>query len=194
MQIIGVLLTLAALNLGCLLYLLPVITGGGALTALYTLLPEIGHLSFDSAFARFFHLVRTQWKRALAPWLLALAVSGILISAWRVALLLGITDRFALMLPLLLVSAAAAFCLLWLFPVLAAQEDASWSLCLQTAFLLGLRELMRSLLLLATAAALLLLALWCSGSLTRIGLWLFFGIAPLCWVQHFLVRSVLKET
>lgn len=191
MQTVSILLTLAALNISCLLCFLPVITGGGALTALYTLLPEVHHLSFDAAFRRFFRLVQTQWKRTLVPWLLALAAGGALVSAWWVALTLGLTNRFFPMLPLLLTSAVVGFCLLWLFPVLAAQETGSWAYALQTAALLGLRELLRSVLLVTVEAVLVLWMLWCTLSLTRMSLWLFFGIAPLAWIKVWILQPAL---
>ena len=194
MQGVSVLLTLAVLNISCLLCFLPVVTGGGALTALYTLLPELRKLSFDAAFRQFFHLVRLQWKRTLIPWLLSLAAGGALVSAWWIALSLELTNQFFLMLPLLLATAVVGFCLLWLFPVLAHQTELSWSQALQSSILLGLRELMRSLLLLIVEAALVLLAIWCSLSLTRVGLWIFFGLTPLAWIKSFLQHPVFSQT
>ena len=193
MRPVGTLLTLAALNLSCLLCLLPVVTGGGALTALYQLLPDAPHLSFDSACRRFFRQVRVCWKQTLLPFLLSAVAVGGLLAAWRTVLTLDLTNQFLIMLPLLLVSAAAGFCLLWLFPVLASRET-DWLSGLQAAFLLGLKELPRSLLLLLPEAGLVLLALWCSTSIGRIGLWLFFGIAPLAWVKAAILRGALTPT
>lgn len=191
MQIVGAILTLAVLNISCLLCMLAIITGGGALTALYTLLPEVKGLSFDHAFIQFFRLVRAHWKQTLLCWLAVLVVGGVLVSAWRVALLLELTNQFLLMLPLMLVTAIALFCLLWLFPVLSVQEDAPWTSSVRQAFLLSLRELPRSLALLVLEAGIFLLALWCSASLARIGLWLFFGLTPLCYLKAQLLYTVL---
>ena len=191
MRPVGTLLTLAVLNLCCLLCLLTLLLGGGALTALYRLLPEVPHLSFDAAFRRFFRQVRVSWKRTLLPFLLSVIAVGGLLSAWRTVLTLGLTNHFFVLLPLLLVSAGAGFCLLWLFPVLARGEE-DWLTALRTAFLLGLKELPRSLLLLLPEAGLLLLAMWCSGSLSRLGLWLFFGIAPLAWVKARILSGALS--
>ncbi len=191
MQIVGAVLTLAVLNISCLVCMLAIVTGGGAMTALYTLLPEVKGLSFDHAFIQFFRLVRARWKQTLLPWLAALAVGGVLVSAWRVALLLELTNQFLLMLPLMLATAIALLCLLWLFPVLSVQEDAHWISAVRQAFLLGLRELPRSLVLLMLDAGIFLLALWCSASLTRIGLWLFFGLTPLCYLKVQLLYAIL---
>ena len=191
MSAVSKLLTLAAVNLACLLCMLPVITGGAALTALYGVLSEREGLSFDRAFRRFFQLVKLRWRASLVPWLLALVSGSSLAAAWHIVLVAGLTNRFLLMAPLMIASAAVGFMLLWLFPVLAF-HSASWPQAIRTAFLLGLRELPRSLLALIPEAALLLLPLACT-TLTRLGLWLFFGVAPLALCKLLLLQGPLSR-
>ena len=191
MSVVSKFLMLAAVNLACLVCMLPVITGGAALTALYGVLSERDNLSFDRAFRRFFQLVKLRWRDSLIPWILALVAGSSLAAAWHIVLMTGLTNQFFLMAPLMIASAAVGFMLLWLFPVLAL-HNVPWPQALRTAFLLGLRELPRSLLALIPGAALLLLPLACT-TLTRLALWLFYGIAPLALFKLLLLQGPLNQ-
>lgn len=112
--------------------------------------------------------------------------------AWRTALLGGLTNDLMLMLPLLLASAVTAITAAWLFPLLATERGTCRG-ALETAFLLGLRELGRSLAVLAVEAAAAALGLWClSASLTAAGLWVLFGAAPAAWLTHRMMAAALR--
>ena len=82
---------------------------------------------------------------------------------------------------------------LWLFPLLASGET-SWREALPAAFLLGLRELGRSLLLLLLEGAGVLLAACCfTASLTLTGIWLLFGFAVIAWGKLLIMEGVLEK-
>lgn len=192
MHAVGQAALVAAAGLCWLVTTLPVFTGGAALTALYTVLLERTHLTYDVAFRQFFRCFRRQFRRTLPLWLLALAVCGVLSAAWYLAFSLGLTNRFLLMLPLLLASAAAAFTMLWLFPLLAAR-DLGRTETLAAAFLLGLRELWRSLILVLLEGAAAALTLFCAhGPLTLTGLWLLFGGGVTAWLKLLVMGHALK--
>lgn len=192
MTFIGRAALLAAANVCWLVCSLPVVTGGAALIALYTVLTERKEQTYDTAFRRFFQVFVKSLPSSLPAWLLALAAGGVLASAWRIVLRDGLTDRFFLVAPLLLASAAAAIVLLWLFPLMAT-GGMSWRQALPLAFLLGLRELGRSLLLLLMETAGVLLTLWCfAASLTLTGVWLLFGGAVMAWGKLLVMRKPLE--
>jgi hypothetical protein len=129
----------------------------------------------------------------LPLWLWTLVVSACLSAAWLSALRLKLTDRFVLMAPLLLVSAVVSFTLLWLYPLLAAGETPGLAL-FRTAFLLGLRELWRSLGLLILDISAIFLAFWCfSTSWTLTGIWFLFGYAPIACVKLLLMGAPLQD-
>ena len=191
---VGRVMLLVILNLCLLLGMMPVITGGAAWLALYTVLLERGEWNYVTACGRFFRVLRQKLKASIIPWLVTLLAVGGLAAAWRIVLERGWTDNFLLMLPLLLATVVIAFTVLWVYP-LAAASDMSWRQAVPAAFLLGLRELWRSLALLALEALLAALALYCAaGPLTLKGIWLLLGITSIELLKLRLIAGKLPKT
>lgn len=183
---------LAVLNLCWLLCSLPVLTGGAALIALYTVLMERADCTYDAALKRFVYIFRSRWKDSFPLWLWTLAVCGGLAVSWQIVLSQGLTNRFLFMAPLLLASIVVLFTLLWLYPLLAAGIPPKKAI--QTAFVLGLREVWRSLLLLILAASAVVFALWCFiASMTLAGIWFLLGFTPIACIMLKLIEGVLPE-
>ena len=144
---VGQVALLAVCNLCWLVCSLPVVTTGAATTALYAVLLERRELSFDTAFTAFFRAFRRCWRTATALWLPALVLGVVwLWAAWLTAVQNLLNNTFAL-LPLLVSGAVWAFVVLWLFPLLAIGGGRPGAL-LRKAFLLGLGELWRSMVML----------------------------------------------
>ena len=193
MTLVGKAAFLVVLNVCWLVCSLPVVTGGAALIALYTVLTERKEQTYDTAFKRFFQVFAKTLLPSLPLWLLTLGVGTALATAWRIVLRENLADHFFLLAPLLLASAVMAIALLWLFPLLASGET-SWREALPAAFLLGLRELGRSLLLLLLEGAGVLLAACCfTASLTLTGIWLLFGFAVIAWGKLLIMEGVLEK-
>lgn len=191
---VGRVMLLVILNVCLLLGMMPVITGGAAWLALYTVLLERREWNYVTACGRFFRVLRQKLKASIIPWLVTLLAVGGLAAAWRIVLERGWTDNFLLMLPLLLATVVIAFTVLWVYP-LAAASDMSWRQAVPAAFLLGLRELWRSLALLALEALLAALALYCAaGPLTLKGIWLLLGITPIELLKLRLIAGKLPKT
>lgn len=180
---VGRIAALAVLNLCWLLCTLPVITGGAALTALYTVLSELNTLSYTGAFRRFFQVFPRRLRNTLLPWVATVVILAGLAAAWHTVLSANLTDNFAAMTPLLLVSCLLLFTVLWLFPLLALRRERGLA-ALAAAFLMGLRELWRSAVMAVLAVVALVLPLWCAEtSLVMVGLWFLFGFSPIAWLM-----------
>ena len=193
MTFIGRVALLASANVCWLVCSLPAVTGGAALIALYTVLLERKEQTYDTAFKRFFQVFAKTLLPSLPLWLLTLGVGTALATAWRIVLRENLADHFFLLAPLLLASAVMAIALLWPFPLLASGET-SWREALPAAFLLGPRELGRSLLLLLLEGAGVLLAACCfTASLTLTGIWLLFGFAVIAWGKLLIMEGVLEK-
>lgn len=191
---VGRVMLLVILNLCLLLGMMPVITGGAAWLALYTVLLEQGEWNYVTACGRFFRVLRQKLAASILPWLLTLLAVGGVTTAWRIVLIRGWTNQFFLLLPLLLATVGIAFTALWLYP-LAAASGMPWRQAVPAAFLLALRELWRSLALLALEALLIALALYCAaGPLTLTGLWLLLGITPIELLKLRLIAGKLPKT
>ena len=191
---VGRVMLLVILNVCLLLGMMPVITGGAAWLALYTVLLERGEWNYVTACGRFFRVLRQKLKASIIPWLVTLLAVGGLAAAWRIVLERGWTDNFLLMLPLLLATVGIAFTALWVYP-LAAASDMSWRQAVPAAFLLGLRELWRSLVLLALEVLIIVLALYCAaGPLTLKGIWFLMGITPIELLKLRLIAGKLPKT
>ena len=191
---VGRVMLLVILNVCLLLGMMPVITGGAAWLALYTVLLERGEWNYVTACGRFFRVLRQKLKASIIPWLVTLLAVGGLAAAWRIVLERGWTDNFLLMLPLLLATVVIAFTVLWVYP-LAAASDMSWRQAVPAAFLLGLRELWRSLVLLALEVLIIVLALYCAAwPLTLMGIWLLVGIMPIELLKLRLIAGKLPKT
>ena len=191
---VGRIMLLVILNVCLLLGMMPVITGGAAWMALYTVLSEREGWNYVTACTRFFRVFRQKLVASIFPWLVTLLAVGGMAAAWRIVLTQGWTDSFLLMMPLLLATVVTAFAVLWFYP-LAAVSGMSWRQAVPAAFLLALRELWYSLALLALEGLLAALALWCAaGSLTLKGLWLLLGIAPIELLKIRLIAKKLPQT
>lgn len=187
---------LAELNLCFLLTALPLVTAGAALTALHTALSRFSTLTYGSAFRLYLRTFVRALRPTFLPWLLTLAAGGALTAGWYTALRFQLTDRFPVMLPLLLSGAVVLFTALWLYPLCAKELAEASALrtkeLLSAALLLGLRELLRSFAALGTALLSLLFLLWAAAtSLTAVGLWFLFGVSPFALLQSKIVTSVI---
>lgn len=179
-------------NLCWLLCSLPLVTLGASTAALCALLLDRENQTFDTAPRAYFRALRRLWRPATALWLPMLALGALLALDWRLLAAQGLTDSPFVLALLLLAGAVYAFTLLWLFPVLSATGRPARAVA-KTAFLLGLRELWRSLLLVALEVAGALLLLWCLGaSLTLTGLWALFGFAASARVALAVMEPVLQ--
>ena len=191
---VGRIMLLVISNVCLLLGMMPVITGGAAWLALYTVLLEREKWNYVTACGQFFRVLRKTLAASILPWLLSLLMVGGLTAAWRIVLARDWADSFLLMLPLLLATVVIAFTLLWLYPLMAAAH-VPWHQAIPAAFLLGLRELWRSLALLALEALLVLLALYCAaGPMTLTGLWLLTGITPIELLKLRLIAGKLPKS
>ena len=191
---VGRIMLLVILNVCLLLGMMPVITGGAAWLALYTVLLERKKWNYVTACGQFFRVLRKTLASSILPWLLTLLAVGGVTAAWRIVLIWGWTNQFFLLLPLLLATAGIAFPALWLYP-LAAVSGMSWRQAVPAAFLLGLRELWRSLVLLALEVLTIVLALYCAaGPLTLKGIWFLMGITPIELLKLRLIAGKLPKT
>lgn len=190
MQEVGKVLRMAGLNIALLISLLPVVTGGCGLIALYTEIPNQDK-SFEKAFLDFFRKAHKNFRRSLIPWLLMLIGAIGLGLVWHLVLVLGQTNCFLLMLPLFMGTAVYALLLVWIFPILAQKQDLKGIQIFSLTLLVGLKELPRTLIAILVETVLLLLPLLCT-SLTRIGIWLFFGLVPFCNLKFKIIKSGLE--
>lgn len=192
MTLIGRIALLVVVNLCWLVASLPVVTVGASTTALYTVLLASSDLTFDSAFKAFFAAFSRHFKIATLLWLPALALGGLLLFDWRLLRAQGLADNFGVSVLLLLAAAVYCFSLQWLFPVLAATGKRVVP-TLKLAFLLGLRELWRSFLLLGITCVPLLLFLFYSKTFAALwGCWLLIGFAVLAFLKIRLMAPVLR--
>lgn len=191
---VGRIMLLVILNVCLLLGMMPVITGGAAWLALYTVLSERGEWNYVTACTRFFGVLRERWKGSILPWLITLLAAGSVVAAWKIVLTQGWTNRFLLIMPLLLATVVTAFTVLWFYP-LAAVSGMPWRQAVPAAFLLALRELWCSLTLLALEVFEVVLALYCAaGPLTLTGLWLLLGVTPVELLKLRLIVGKLPQT
>ena len=189
---------LAELNLCLLLFVLPVVTAGAALTALHTALLQFSDLTYGRALTIYFRAFRQALRPTLPLWLLTLVSMAGLGASWYTVLLSQLTDNFLIMLPLLLSSAVVAFTVSWLYPLYASSlldgNIPGVKEMLSTSLLLSLRELARSfgaVLLMLLPVALLL---WASArSLTMMGLWALFGISPFALLHISFVKFAIFQ-
>lgn len=188
---------LAELNLCTLLCSLPVITAGAAFTALHAALQDFSSLTYGSALHLYFRTFARALRPTLPQWLLTLVAVIALGGGWYTVLRSQLTDNFLLMLPLLLSGAVVLFTTAWLYPLsahlLTHGESLRFRDALSSALLLGLRELPRSfaaLVLMLLPPALLLFA--STASLTAVGIWVLFGIAPFALLHILLVQNVIN--
>lgn len=185
--------TLVVLNLCLLLCCLPVVSAGAALAALYSVLAHRTDHTYDTAFLAFFRAFRRQFKTATLLWLPFLAVIALLLADLRLLLKWGLLNSAAALTPLLLAAAVCCCTLTWLFPVLATTGGRALP-ALQTAGLLGLRELGRSLLLLALEAVPLVLFFCYARAFMRFwGFWLLLGFALIAALKQALMAPVLRR-
>lgn len=190
MTFVGKIALAAVLNLCLLACGLPVVTLGAASAALYAALLDRASLTYVSAFTAFFRGFRRHWRTATAVWLPAMALGGLLV--WNLTAAWSRTEQPLLLTPLLLAASLWAITLEWLFPVLAATGCTARA-GVKTAFLLGLRELWRSFLLLALdAAPVTLCLLYAQTFMALWGFWSLLGFALIALVKCRLMEPVLK--
>lgn len=190
---VGQVALLAVCNLCWLVCSLPVVTTGAATTALYAVLLERRELSFDTAFTAFFRAFRRCWRTATALWLPALVLGVVwLWAAWLTAVQNLLNNAFAL-LPLLVSGAVWAFVVLWLFPLLAIGGGRPGAL-LRKAFLLGLGELWRSMVMLVIELVpLALFFLYARTFMLLSGFWILLGFALLALLKLLVMEPVLRR-
>lgn len=190
---VGQVALLAVCNLCWLVCSLPVVTTGAATTALYAVLLERRELSFDTAFTAFFRAFRRCWRTATALWLPALVLGVVwLWAAWLTAVQNLLNNAFAL-LPLLVSGAVWAFVVLWLFPLLAIGGGRPGAL-LRKAFLLGLGELWRSMVMLVIELVpLALFFLYARTFMILTGFWILLGFALLALLKLLVMEPVLRR-
>lgn len=190
---VGQVALLAVCNLCWLVCSLPVVTTGAATTALYAVLLERRELSFDTAFTAFFRAFRRCWRTATALWLPALVLGVVwLWAAWLTAVQNLLNNAFAL-LPLLVSGAVWAFVVLWLFPLLAIGCGRPGAL-LRKAFLLGLGELWRSMVMLVIELVpLALFFLYARTFMILTGFWILLGFALLALLKLLVMEPVLRR-
>ena len=190
---VGQVALLAVCNLCWLVCSLPVVTTGAATTALYAVLLERRELSFDTAFTAFFRAFRRCWRTATALWLTALVLGVVwLWAAWLTAVQNLLNNAFAL-LPLLVSGAVWAFVVLWLFPLLAIGVGRPGAL-LRKAFLLGLGELWRSMVMLVIELVpLALFFLYARTFMILTGFWILLGFALLALLKLLVMEPVLRR-
>ena len=190
---VGQVALLAVCNLCWLVCSLPVVTTGAATTALYVVLLERRELSFDTAFTAFFRAFRRCWRTATALWLPALVLGVVwLWAAWLTAVQNLLNNAFTL-LPLLVSGAVWAFVVLWLFPLLAIGGGRPGAL-LRKAFLLGLGELWRSMVMLVIELVpLALFFLYAKTFMLLSGFWILLGFALLALLKLLVMEPVLRR-
>ena len=190
---VGQVALLAVCNLCWLVCSLPVVTTGAATTALYAVLLERRELSFDTAFTAFFRAFRRCWRTATALWLPALVLGVVwLWAAWLTAVQNLLNNTFAL-LPLLVSGAVWAFVVLWLFPLLAIGGGRPGAL-LRKAFLLGLGELWRSMVMLVIELVpLALFFLYAKTFMLLSSFWILLGFALLALLKLLVMEPVLRR-
>lgn len=190
---VGQVALLAVCNLCWLVCSLPVVTTGAATTALYAVLLERRELSFDTAFTAFFRAFRRCWRTATALWLPALVLGVVwLWAAWLTAVQNLLNNAFAL-LPLLVSGAVWAFVVLWLFPLLAIGGGRPGAL-LRKAFLLGLGELWRSMVMLVIELVpLALFFLYAKTFMLLSSFWILLGFALLALLKLLVMEPVLRR-
>lgn len=190
---VGRVALLVVVNICWLICALPVVTAGASSAALYAVLLSFSDLTFDTAFKAFFHAFARHFRTATLLWLPALVLGGLLVLDWRLMDAQGLTEHFVVLLLLLLAAAVYCFSLQWLFPVLSATGRGPWA-TVKLAFLLGLRELWRSFLLLAITCVPLLLFLFYARTFMALwGCWLLIGFAILAFFKMKLMAPVLRE-
>lgn len=190
MTLVGKAAMLVVLNVCCLLCCLPVVTAGAAVTALYAVLLEREEHSYLSAPAAFFRQLRRRFRQATVLWLPFLILALLLgMEAW-VLLVRQLTDHALLLTPLLVAAALWAMTLLWLFPLLARGTAAP--LC--TAFVLALRELWRSLAVMALSSVPFILFLfWPRTFLELLPFWTLLGFSLTARCSLLLLEPVLRK-
>lgn len=190
---VGQVALLAVCNLCWLVCSLPVVTTGAATTALFAVLLERRELSFDTAFTAFFRAFRRCWRTATALWLPALVLGVVwLWAAWLTAVQNLLNNAFAL-LPLLVSGAVWAFVVLWLFPLLAIGGGRPGAL-LRKAFLLGLGELWRSMVMLVIELVpLALFFLYAKTFMLLSSFWILLGFALLALLKLLVMEPVLRR-
>lgn len=192
MAFIGRIALLVVVNLCWLVCCLPVVTAGASSTAMYTVLLAFDGHTFDTAFKAFFTAFRRRFRSATLLWLPFMALGALLLLDWRLLNAQGLTDSMGVMVLLLLAGAVYAFSLLWLFPVLAT-VDSGFLATVKTAFLLGLRELWRSFLLLALSCLpLAMLTLYAQAFMTLWEFWLLIGFGALAFLKSRVMVPILK--
>lgn len=189
---VGRVALLVVVNICWLICALPVVTAGASSAALYTVLLAFPNLTFDTAFKAFFRAFARHFRTATLLWLPALALGALLVLDWRLMNAQGLTEHTVVLVLLLLAAAVYCFSLQWLFPVLSAAGRGPWG-TVKLAFLLGLRELWRSFLLLAlTCVPLLLFLFYAQTFMALWGCWLLIGFAVLAFLKAKLMAPVLR--
>ncbi len=191
---VGQVALLVVCNLCWLVCSLPVVTMGAATTALYAVLLERQGMGFDTAFTTFFRAFRRSFRTATILWLPALALGAVwLYAAWMTAAQ-GLTNNAFALLPLLVSGAVWSFVVLWMFPLLAAGGGGAGTL-LRKAFLLGLGELWRSLVMLAIEfVPLALFFLYARTFMLLSGFWILLGFSLLALLKLLVMEPVLRRS
>ena len=190
---VGQVALLVMCNVCWLVCSLPVITAGAAVTGLYGVLLERRGMGFDAVPGTFFRTFRRCWRTATLLWLPALALGAVwLWAAWLTASRGLLNNAFAL-LPLLVSGAVWAFTLSWAFPLLAAGERGLGQ-TLRKAFMLGLGELWRSLVMLALdLLPPILFFLYARTFMILAGFWILLGFALIALVKLLIMEPVLQR-
>lgn len=192
MTLVGRIALLVAMNLCWLVSALPVVTAGASTAALYTVLLNRSSMTFDTAFKFFFRAFVRHFRTATLLWLPALVLGALLVLDWWLLRAQGLTDRFAVLVVLLLAAAVYSFSLLWLFPVLAATGRGVGG-TVKLAFLLGLRELWRSFLLaVLSSVPLVLFLFYAQVFMSMWGCWLLIGFAVLAVLKARIMAPILQ--
>ncbi|MEG1658192.1 MAG: DUF624 domain-containing protein [Oscillibacter sp.] len=192
MTMVGHIALLVVMNLCWLICSLPVVTVGASTAALYSVLLNFPSLSFDSAFKAFFQAFARRWKTATLLWIPYLAAGALLVLDWRLLTAQGLADNLGVNVLLLLAASVYCFSLQWLFPVLAATGKGVIA-TVKLAFLLGLRELWRSFLLVGlTCVPLFLFIFYAQTFMALWGCWLLFGFAVLAFLKSRLMAPILR--
>ena len=145
MRVMTDVMNLIILNVLTLIFSIPIVTAGAALTAMHYILMQMGEQEDGRIIATFWEQFKLNLKTSTLPWLLVLCVGVFLFIDFR---LINVSGNRYLLIPIYACAVIFMMIVVWLFPLMARFENTIRAMFVNS-IMVGMRYLLCTVLMAA---------------------------------------------
>ena len=186
MRVMTDVMNLIILNVLTLIFSIPIVTAGAALTAMHYILMQMGEQEDGRIIATFWEQFKLNLKTSTLPWLLVLCVGVFLFIDFR---LINVSGNRYLLIPIYACAVIFMMIVVWLFPLMARFENTCMA-SLRNAVLCAIGQMPRSLCMVAITV---LIPYFFIEAVSLFPLALFMGLSLPAYLCMFIYRGPIRK-